>query len=69
MVVKYHSKNRIQRMSTWEILTEVDKIMSHVPEWKAFDWYNEDKMRKINYEYCPRAIGKKIRKRKSNGRF
>jgi hypothetical protein len=67
MVLLLQSIKRVQRKTTWEVLSEVDQLMSHIPEWKSFDWTMEDQLRKLNYQYNPTK--KKIRKRQSNGRF
>jgi hypothetical protein len=50
-------------MSTWEILEEVDQIMSANPKWRAFNWVKESYSPGYSENYKSRAKRKRSQKK------
>lgn len=38
MIDKLFNHNRYERMTTWQVLTEVDKAMAGKPGWVSYNW-------------------------------
>ncbi len=48
---------RFDRIHTWDLLEEVDKLLEHIPEWKKFNWsISIQQQHKLNYRNKPGYI-------------